>query len=322
MTNLDIEGKLSGTASRFRISTGTRLHFGLLDTVAPFGGVGVMIDQPLTEVELKPAETFHCDPAMLDRAIPIVDRIAAATGQSSRPAVALRIIRRAPAHFGFGSGTQLSMAIAEAICRGWNCRPDDHTLAYEFAGRGRRSAVGVYGYLRGGMIFEAASATTHGLNQLVHRVELPTDWRVAIVQPRQDAETVSGTIEADHFSRTAPATSAAQKRLRDLIATRLVPAASAAEFADFAATLSEYNRESGKLFAAVQGGPYNGPQVTSLIELLSESGASGVGQSSWGPSVFAWFESQASAEQFVGQLPTEVAVVTIATPRNQPRSVS
>jgi predicted sugar kinase len=52
------------------------------------------------------------------------------------------------------------------------------------------------------------------------------------------------------------------------------------------------------LFASVQGGSYNGLEVASTIATLQAMGVQGVGQSSWGPGVFAWFESQASLNQF------------------------
>ena len=41
--------------------------------------------------------------------------------------------------------------------------------------------------------------------------------------------------------------------------------------------------------------PYNGADVTALINWLIRQGVMKVGQSSWGPGVFAWFESESHA---------------------------
>ncbi len=59
-----------------RIETGSRLHFGLLDTVDPFGGVGVMIEQPVTEVVVSPSDRFVCDHQDRTRIREIVQRVA------------------------------------------------------------------------------------------------------------------------------------------------------------------------------------------------------------------------------------------------------
>ncbi len=63
-------------AHSLRITTGSRLHFGLLDTVDPFGGVGVMIDQPVTEVVISPSGRFLCDDIAAPRIRAIAERVA------------------------------------------------------------------------------------------------------------------------------------------------------------------------------------------------------------------------------------------------------
>lgn len=71
------------------------------------------------------------------------------------------------------------------------------------------------------------------------------------------------------------------------------------------------------LFSPVQGGPYNGPIVFQLVETLISRGAQGVGQSSWGPSVFSWFKDNESAQQFVSQWDAdEETEFTICRPLN------
>ena len=87
--------------------------------------------------------------------------------------------------------------------------------------------------------------------------------------------------------------------------------AAAGNFARFADCVTRFNRLSGALFAAHQGGCYNGPAVTELIDHVAQAGATAYGQSSWGPTVFVATESQQEAERLKSYLsPKYSAVIT------------
>jgi len=49
----------------------------------------------------------------------------------------------------------------------------------------------------------------------------------------------------------------------------------------------EFNRRAGLLFKASQGGEYRSPEAADLVARLRHFGVRGVGQSSWGPTIFA-----------------------------------
>ncbi len=304
-----------------RITTGARLHFGLLDVTAPFGGCGVMIDAPETIVQVSEAAEFTFSQINggvdhQDRATGIARRIAEridSAGSLSR--VHVRVLSTAPAHSGLGSGTQLSLAIAEAMIRLIDGRRSSalasnltsmlsatqHAVWLQASDRGRRSAVGTYGYLRGGLIVEGFGASDDDtfLNTLHERLELPSAWRVAIVLPTMRANNVVyGDQEQAKFSVLQPATSSNRESLKGILSERLIPAIRAGNFADFCVATHQYNHDSGLLFADVQGGPYNGPSTTRLIADLRSIGLVGVGQSSWGPGVFVWFPNESSAAEF------------------------
>lgn len=53
----------------------------------------------------------------------------------------------------------------------------------------------------------------------------------------------------------------------------------------------------GDHFAVVQGGRYSSQLVSMLLPWLKEQGATGVGQSSWGPTGFALFANETEAFQ-------------------------
>lgn len=309
------------TAERsVRITTGSRLHFGLLDTMDPFGGVGVMIDQPCTEVIVSPSDRFVCDDESVSRLRPIAERVASHANLATLPCCRVTVTSRASQHCGLGSGSQLALAAAEAFCRFLRVRVDAATLASQIAMRGQRSAVGVHGYFLGGLIFEGA-AETCPLNPLINRVEVPSHWHVAIFRPTRGATSVSGQFEREQFSHLSGADAETSATLKTNIVDQMIPAAQRADFAAFTDSVHRYNEASGKLFEAVQGGPYNGAAVTDLVRALLRHGAHGVGQSSWGPGVFAWFESQQEADSLARSLPNDISLVAIANPGNSPRTV-
>ncbi len=76
---------------------------------------------------------------------------------------------------------------------------------------------------------------------------------------------------------------------------RLVPALVERDLATFGAALTEAQELVGSCFAAVQNGLFH-PDAAALIARLKDAGARGVGQSSWGPAVYA-FAGDAQDEQ-------------------------
>ena len=301
-----------------QVETGSRLHFGLLDTVDPFGGVGVMIEHPVTRVAVSPSDRFVCADENQARIGEIAQRIAEFANLTELPQCQVEVQSRSPAHRGLGSGTQLALATVEAVCRCLSIRCDSTSIATHMAMRGQRSAVGVHGYFRGGLIFESADQPT-AINSLRGRVELPSHWCVALIQPRHPVQGVSGAVEREQFAKLLPADADARSALSRSV-RQILKAGKEGRFEAFASAVHQYNYESGKLFRSVQGGPYNGPAVTDLISELIDRGGKGVGQSSWGPGVFVWFESRADAEAYSDSMSKKYQV-SITRPRNHPRIV-
>ena len=77
----------------------------------------------------------------------------------------------------------------------------------------------------------------------------------------------------------------------------LIPAVQRADFPAFAEAIHHYNRLAGEPFATDQAGAYTGPRVAEVIETLRGWGVAGVGQSSWGPTVFAFAEDDDAANR-------------------------
>jgi beta-RFAP synthase len=156
-------------------------------------------------------------------------------------------------------------------------------------GRGERSAIGVHGFDRGGQIVEGGKLPGEAIAPLVGRFDFPAEWKVVVYTPQGDRAAWHGGRERQAFARLAeagPGLSATEALCR-IVLTGLIPALASADVDAFGEALYEFNARSGDLFAAVQGGRYSGPAVAALVARLRGMGVKGVGQSSWGPTVFA-----------------------------------
>lgn len=279
-----------------------------------------MIADPGTEVVVSRCEQFDTGAVEATRIHSIAQNIARLMGTDELPPCRVQVSKLPPQHAGLGSGTQLSMAVAEAICRFCGIEWTPERLATEIADRGKRSAVGLHGYFHGGLVFESGSDRPDGCS-FQRRVNLSPSWTVVIVRPRTPVATVSGEHETRQFDRLPPVDQATVTDLRHQIEQHILPAAEADDFRSFADAITKYNAASGELFRAVQGGCYNGPEVESVVRWFLQQGIRGVGQSSWGPGVFAWLENRQDAEQLVECLPETIEPIVITSAMNEGRQV-
>jgi len=295
---------------RVHVTAPSRLHFGLWSLggggqrdVRQFGGVGTMIEQPGLKLSLEPASQLTASGAMSDRAVAFARRWADFHGREV-PTCGIRIESAPPEHVGLGTGTQLALAVAaglNAFCKLPSQTPPE--LA-QSVGRGLRSAVGTYGFVMGGLIVEQGKLPGEPISPLDCRIDFPADWRLVLVR-HHDAAGLSGEEEAEAIAELPAVPHSVTDDLIAEVRDRLVPAVATADFATFAASLYRYGNLAGQCFAARQGGPYNGPILTELVEQIRNLGHVGVGQSSWGPTLFVAAQSQDAALSLVAQLREE-----------------
>jgi len=79
----------------------------------------------------------------------------------------------------------------------------------------------------------------------------------------------------------------ATDRLCRIALLAVAPALLERDLPAFGEALFEFNRRSGGLFQTVQGSEYGSPEGADMIGRLRGMGLRGVGQSSWGPTLFA-----------------------------------
>lgn len=287
------------------VRTPSRLHFGLTSfgrSDGPlWGGVGVMVSPPEASIEVSPADRFRATGKMADRVESFARRAADYWNLEELPRCHIHVTAAPPDHVGLGTGTQLGLAVGLILSRFLELGEQSPAELAASVGRGKRSAVGTYGFAQGGMIVDGGKHDGQALGTLKRRIVLPQQWRFVLAR-RHEVTGLSGTSESRAFQELPPVPRRVSRQLRQSIDEELVPTAAAGDYHDFGNSLFHYGKLAGSCFAAIQGGPYASPEIAELISLIREHGEPGVGQSSWGPTVFALTECQAQAEDLAAYL--------------------
>ncbi|MEE9230601.1 MAG: beta-ribofuranosylaminobenzene 5'-phosphate synthase family protein [Acidobacteriota bacterium] len=287
---------------RVTVKASARLHFGLMN-VRPgkgvrFGSLGLAIEGPAWVLEAEPSDDLEVEGMQAER----VRRVAAAFLDTSRLRGGARIrVRQAiPDHVGLGSGTQMSLAVAAALSR-LHDRPEDVYGWCNSLGRGRRSGIGVHAFRFGGFLLDAGHAEGRpSPPPLIFRQPFPEEWGIIAAIPRE-GRGVSGHEEERIFSKQPDPSEALLEHLSGMILMRLLPALLERDLKMFGASLEKIQDAVGAVFREAQGDLYHS-QAEPLVRWLRQAGAHGVGQSSWGPCVYALTPDPASAQDLAERL--------------------
>jgi beta-ribofuranosylaminobenzene 5'-phosphate synthase len=293
-----------------------RLHLGFLDPSGSlgrrFGSVGLVIEGFATEVEFGPAlvdrvtaDTPEGD-AQIDRALAHLGTLQRLSGHCEP--VHVRLINVLPSHAGFGSGTQLALAIGRGFACWHGLDVDTPTLAH-WLGRGLRSGIGIHGFDQGGLLVDGGPGADGRPAPLLARVALPPSWRVVVVQDSRERG-LAGGDERAAIAALAPMSGAQAADICHQVLMRVLVGAAGDDFEAFAAGVTQVQRVLGEHYAPVQQGrPYTSAAVGRLMRWVVSTErrgdvmtgsvarpAAAIGQSSWGPTGFAIVASQAQAE--------------------------
>jgi beta-ribofuranosylaminobenzene 5'-phosphate synthase len=292
---------------RIVITTGARLHFGLLshrdDHSRNFGGVGLMVDRPRFRLVARRAESDRviADEPYRTRVETLLARYRRALPAESLSACEIELLETIRPHIGLGSGTQLGMAVSRALAL---LAGEGTAAAASLAarvGRGKRSSIGIYGFDRGGFLIDGGKQTETAVGTDVERLEFPSAWRVVLITPHETAG-LSGESELDAFRQLPGMTTATTGRLQGIVNDTLKPAVQRADFDRCSEALFEFGRVVGEYFAPVQGGVYADPRMGRLVDTLRREGIRGVGQTSWGPTIFALCRNELDAQSLAGRI--------------------
>ena len=155
---------------------------------------------------------------------------------------------------------------------------------------------------QGGFIVDGGRGALERPPPILMRAAFPEAWRVLLILDTRTTG-VHGEAEAQAFARLPPLPDAAAAHVCRLVLMQLVPGLMEADIAAFGAAVSEIQSIVGGHFAAAQGGaPWASAAVGRIADKLKEAGALGIGQSSWGPTGFAFAPSQEIAQHLYATL--------------------
>jgi beta-RFAP synthase len=288
--------------TELRIEAPARLHFGFLDLNGSlgrrFGSVGLAIDAPSLILTARPAPSLSVEGPEAER----IRRYAAAAAAhlGVETGVALRLERAIPAHAGFGSGTQLALAVAAALARlaGRPFSPEAFSNALD---RGNRSGVGLRAFTEGGLIVDGGRGADSLPPPVVARLPFPQAWRLVLILDTS-MEGVHGSREVEAFRELPPFPEAHAAEICRIVLMQVLPACATGDIAAFGAGITRMQDLVGDHFAPHQGGRYASPSVAAALAEAAERGVPGYGQSSWGPTGFVLAPSETEARSLVEAL--------------------
>ncbi len=271
------------------VTAPARLHLGFLDMNGGlgrrFGSLGLAIDRPATRLTLRRAAILAVKGPEAERAshhLAVLKRRFGLTGSYH-----LTIHESIPAHAGLGSGTQLALAVANALRRLEALPPDDSKDALLLR-RGARSGIGLGLFHYGGFVVDGGRGARTATPPVVARMDFPPEWRVIVVlDPR--SEGMHGRDEQAAFARLPDFEAASAAEICRLVLIKALPALAEDDIDSFGDAIARLQEIAGDYFAPAQGGaPYASATVARVMEDLRQLGARGIGQSSWGPTGFAF----------------------------------
>lgn len=273
-----------------------RLHLGFLDLHGGlnrrFGGIGVGIEGMRTRIRVVPHAQIESEGPAAERVAELARSFITQLGIEG--GARIEIHEAIPEHAGLGSGSQLALAVGSAIARLSGIEMPPAAIA-AILDRGQRSGIGVGAFELGGFLVDGGRAG-NSVPPIICRMEFPDPWRFLLaLDPRRQG--IHGQSEHQAFESLPPMREETSGHLCRLLLLKVLPALREQDCRAFGAGLGEIQACIGDYFAGVQGGRYSSPEVGAVMDWLAGQGATGVGQSSWGPTGFALFDSEARALQ-------------------------
>src|SRR5689334_15757057 len=275
-----------------------RLHLGFFDLHGGlgrrFGGIGVAISELQTRVAIEHASTTAIagpESERVERYLDIMRRELDLAGGHR-----ITVLEAVPAHAGLGSGTQLALAVAAAVRR-------LHDLPLDVAGdairldRGARSGVGVGLFHHGGLVVDGGRGPALRPAPVIARMPIPDPWCILVIlDPARQGK--HGPEESAAFENLPQFSADLAAHLCRLLVMRALPSLAEQDLAGFGSAITEIQQRLGDYYAPAQGGSrFMSPDVAAVLDALADAGATGIGQSSWGPTAFAFAPTRADAER-------------------------
>ncbi len=269
------------------------------------------------------------EPADIERLHQIVNKLQPSAKGPLTGRLMVDLYNRPTPHVGHGTGTQLSFALAEALRIALVEQSYAVQDLIDLTGRGKRSGIGCYGYFQGGFLVDAGHREKQRYPTLVAQHRFPEHWPILLIEPFDEVG-LAGEQEQSAFeqisTQQAPSTGdlLRTQAMSNLLLQSILPAVIEDDYASFGPALAEFNRLSGEWFAEVQGGCYASPYANDVLRLAHKHKVTAVGQSSWGPLMFAICPDRSTMHELMRACHVEFAdsaMIYTATANNVGRQI-
>jgi beta-ribofuranosylaminobenzene 5'-phosphate synthase len=318
--------KSTHSCTSVRVSAPARLHLGFLDlngaTGRKFGSIGLAVNSHFTSLTVQQSGHVNISvPAGNDpvckRTESIIQTFYQTLGRSvaeENKGVEINFEQLIPEHAGFGSGTQLNLAIGTALCKLHDIDASTQEIAAQL-GRGARSGIGISTFDLGGFIVDGGLKPNTTVPPLLTHHRFPNDWRIVLIMDNQH-QGVHGQQEKLAFTTLSPFPLQNSQAICHLSLMQLLPALVEQDIDQFGAALTQIQFLIGDHFAPAQGGRYTSSLVAQLLNHAQQLGHQGIAQTSWGPTGCVFVENQQQAEKLVTTLNNFAA--SLIDPEKQP----
>jgi beta-ribofuranosylaminobenzene 5'-phosphate synthase len=295
------------------VEASARIHMGfynfLTDEVA-YGDLGVAIDAPKVVVKLSRIGSDKV--VIVNRSgVEVSDIIDALSKVFNLQGLSIEILSAIPRHIGLGSTTQTLLALAYGISKALGLKYSVRELAVKFC-RGRDSGVGIAVFEKGGFVVNSGRRLTpHGkvlcpesvndLPQTIFRAPVPRGWSFILFIPRR-RRGFDEVSERRAMDIPIELPKDLQFELYKLVFLHMLPAILRRDIDVFGKALTKLQLIVGEYFSKYQGGVFCCEEVELIARSMLEYGAKGVGQSSWGPTVYGIVEGYAKAKKILNSV--------------------
>ena len=301
------------------VRTCARLHLGLLDNNGElgrlYGSVGLAVDRPKLVLRAAKAKALRVEGLERRRVATYARRFMRRYGFPS--GADLNLTSHIPAHVGLGSGTQLALAVGAALARLSGSRLSVREIALA-VGRGAHSGIGISTFQHGGFVLDGGhrvlsgtvgSGSKTGLSRTAEKNHVPPvlfhhavprNWFFVIVIPRTP-KGLNGKKEDNAFIKLPQAPSELVEKISRELLIRMLPALVEKDIVNFGKALTGIQCMVGDCFASIQGGRFANPVSEKTVDFMMDHGAAGIGQSSWGPTVYGLIRGKDEAQKLLKQ---------------------
>ena len=283
-----------------QIITPARLHFGFLEINNnhpnnSFGGIGLSIDKFNTKIKVIKNLKTKVKGKSLDKASFFLNPFF--KKKKIKPNFFLNVEKSPLQHIGLGSGTQLALSIGRAISDLSNLNLDIEKIA-KILNRSYRSNIGLINFKHGGFLIDLKIKNKFFTN--IDKVFFPEEWKIILIKDSKQG--LHGKNEVGVFKKIKNFPKINNISLIDLVLLKIYPSLIENNFNEFSKSVTELQNIIGNYFNVFQGGIFSSPAVENVLNFLKKENVLGYGQTSWGPTGFAFFSNIKKAEQMKTKL--------------------